>query len=217
MAWEAVVRALGSGSKLEHVGIQRGEFHKLLAPAYSFQSAVYNRFWSKYKDAGIKFKAGDTGGALLTVAGAMVQVGLIGGIDGLTTAFFHNAMYPDDHKEKKRLLVETAAAPFKMIPGVGTLAQYGADHAMGLNLGEMHLTPLDNAAMILMQPILDQAHVLSGSGQEDEKVAENIGKAFEMTGAYPALLNTWIFNYLEFLHENGEATWRDLTTRRTNH
>lgn len=218
MAWESVARTLGTGSKLEHVGIQRGdEFHKMLAPAYSFQSAVYNRFWAKYKDAGIQFRAGNHGGAILTVAGAMVQVGLIGGIDGLTLAFFHNAMQPNDEERKKGLIADVATAPFKMVPGVGQIASYVGDKMMGMNWADMHLTPLDTAASILAQPLIDQSNVLFRGGEENEKVAEDISKAFEMTGIYPSLLNTWIFNYLDFLNENGEATWRDLVTRRTKH
>lgn len=218
MAWESVVRTLGSGSKLEQVGVQRGnEFMKMLAPAYSFQSAVYNRFWGKYKDAGIEFKAGNRGGAMLTVAGAMLQVGLIGGIDGLTTAFFRNAMEPDDEKDKKRLAAGVIASPFKTIPGIGTAAEWGVDKMMGLNTGDLHLTPVDTAAEILMKPFLDQDSVLFGPKEENESMAEDLSKAFEMTGVEPAILNTWVFNFVDYLNENGEATWKDLTTRRTKH
>jgi hypothetical protein len=217
IADEAVTLTMGSGSVLDQAAIQRGsEKKKLLTTFYSWLGAMFNRCWMRGKLAGLEYRKGNVGAAITIMA----RTALFGWVlQGMSEAFFRELLRnsrgdDDDEKKKIRMLSYFMQQPFSYIPGLNVLAGYGIERAFG-GRGDTRI-PLQSAAESIINPIADGVKIAFTDKELDRRYFEEAARAGAIIAPYPQQINTWVFNFIDWMHDEGELSWRDILTRRTN-
>jgi len=215
MADEAIVRTHGSGSVIDQAEIQRGnEYKKMVTWWYSWSSMMFNRAWLGGKIAGLQYDAGNLGTAAVimgkTLAFTIIAPAMT---DALWSEAFRNAPNGiDDDKRKKRLIKAALNAPAAYIPGLKDVWQVATDQIMG---GQSHVSlPLAGALDNIGKPFFELTKSVVSGSEPPDRLGEDFANAASILTGSPQQLNSWIFNYLDFIHGEGELTWRDVLTRR---
>lgn len=217
VADEAVTRSFGSGARIDQVGVQKGsEFGKITSMYYSWLSMMFNRAWLEGKVAGLEYDKGNTGAALAIMAKtAFFAWGLQSANENLWRELFRNGQTEDPEGRKKRIISRTLQQPFSYIWIARDIAGYTIDKAVGQR-ADYRMTPLESSIQSIFSPIGHAANIaFSGNKEYDEKFGEEAARSAALLLGYPQKLNDMAFNFMDWVQGNGEATWRDLLTRRT--
>lgn len=217
IADEAITRVLGSGSKLDQVGVQRGsESYKLLSMFYSWSSMMFNRCWKDGKAAGLEYNKGNYGKAMAVVANMSFFAFFLQGLnENFWRELFRNNQQNNPDDQKKRIIARFAMQPFSYLWIGREIANFAVDRATG-SRNTYRITPLESAIENIITPISDAANIMANDNKHfDQKYSEEVSRGIVQLLGAPQQLNTITFNYLDWLQNNGEFTWRDLLTRKT--
>lgn len=215
LADEAVTNLAGSGSVVDQAMIQRGsETKKIFSWWYSWAGTQFNRAWRDGKMAGLEYDKGNIGAAL-TILGtsAFFGWGLQGANEALWRELFRNSQNQDDDKRDKRVGMRMAMQGVGYIPVVREIAQYGLEKTMG-SQADLKL-PFQASFEALTDPFFEWAKERY-TGKESPHFWEDTAKSAAILAKYPQYLNTLAFNFLDYVNDKGDFTWRDLFARRTN-
>lgn len=217
IADEAVTRTVGSGSMLDQVGAQRGtETKKIFSMYYSYMSMMFNRCWLDGKMAGLEYKEGNTGQALAIIAKATFFAWVMQSAnENFWKELFRNKKQDDKGAEMQRVVGRTLAQPFSYVWMVRDIAAPVIEKALGQKNANYQMSPLASAADTILTTAGQGANLAFTHNHANERFAENSAKSAAYLLGYPQTLNTYAFNFLDWTQNNGEATWRDLITRRT--
>lgn len=216
LADETVTRTLGSGSKVDQIGFQRGgPKTKLFTMFYSWMSVMFNRAWLDGKVAGLEYKNGNVGSAAAILAKATFFAWALPAVhEALLQEAMHNGPSTDDER-KKRMAGAIISHPFAMIPFVRDIAQPAIHTALGEHGGDMKISPVEQAYQNLYKPVADGINIMFNHNKHvDEKYAEEVARGMSQAAGYPQQLNTWAFNFLDYVNSNGEASMKDFLSRR---
>lgn len=218
IADESVSRTLGSGSILDRVGAQQGsEFKKLTSMMFSWASMMFNRMWLSGKMAGLEYRKENTGAAVAILAKAAVYGWFAqAGAEALWQAASNNTHGGNSDDQKKKMLAELAKQPFAYLWIGRDIASPIIDRAFGEKQGsDYQLSPVETAVNTMIKPIGESAQIAFGHGHADQKFGEDLAKSASQIIGYPNQLNKMTFNFLDWAHNNGELTWKDLLSRRS--
>ncbi len=219
IAGQAVDRALSTGSPLYHNAWQRGgALSKSLAAAKTFAFAMFNDAWASGKIAGLKYEKGNTGAACLIMGTALASAYVVPAlIYWAVREMTRNPIHQGNDEDKwKRLASKVITEPFEGLPPAGEIAHFGMNLIHGGRKQDLHLTPVDEAYEKMGMAAYD-----IGKGIFGEKLSE--GDAEDLsTGVMnllqaPDYLQMLAFNFWDDFHDRGDATFRDLLTRKTKH
>jgi len=216
MADEAVTRTLGSGSVLDQAAAQRGsEFQKILSMYYSWCSMMFNRAWLSGKIAGLEYTKENRAKAAAVAAHAAFLLFVLPAIsDTLISEFLRNRQSDDPDARKKRIWAGILKQPFGYLWLVRDVSGPAIDTLFGRR-GEIKI-PLQSAAEDIVYPLMKGVRLALEDRQFDAKAfAESASRGAAIVFGYPQQLNTWVFNFIDWLTDEGEPTWRDFISRRT--
>ena len=217
VADETVARTLGSGSMLDQVGAQRGpESKKILSMYFSFLSMMFNRAWLSGKMAGLEYNQGNTGKAIAIMAKTAVYGwGLQALNENFWRELFRNAKNTDEDERTKRVLARTLTQPFSYVWLVRDVAGYGVERALGEKNRSYKFSPLESAIESILKPVADGIAIAATDKKLDQPYAEDAARGASVILGYPQQVNSLTFNFIDWLQNNGELTWRDALTRKT--
>lgn len=218
IADEAVVRTVGSGSALDQVGAQRGgEAKKVFSMFYSWSSMMFNRAWIDGKIAGLEYSQGNVGTAIGIIAKTAAYGWLAQSLnENFWRELVRNKKKDDENAMAKRIAVRTVLQPFGYVWIGKDIASYVVDKATGSPNASYKFSPLESAIQNTMAPFADAAHIaFSHNRHFDQKFSEEVARSASTFLGYPQAANSLVFNFMDFLNNNGELTWRDLLQRRT--
>lgn len=216
IADETVTRTLGSGSKVDQIGFQRGsQKTKLFTMFYSWMSVMFNRAWLDGKMAGLEYKQGNLGQAASIIAKATFWAWILPAAhEALLQEAMHNGPSTDEER-KKRMIGKVAEAPFGMLPFVRDIVPLVIHEALGEHGSSLRLSPVESAWENIFKPAADTTNIMFGNGKHlDEKYAEEVARGMSQVAGYPQQLNTWAFNFWDYVQGNGEASMKDFLSRR---
>lgn len=215
IADEAVTKLAGSGSILDQAMIQRGtESQKVWSWWYSWAGTQFNRMWRDGKFAGLAYDKGNIGTAL-SIVGSSLFFGV--GLQGANEAFwrdmvFRNTQSEDEDKKNKRMMMRMLMQGPGYIPIVREFTQYALEKSLG-ETADMKL-PLLQSWETATDPLWEWARE-KYTGRESPHFWEDTANAAGMVVNYPKYFNTLVFNFTDYLNDQGDLTWRDLFSRRT--
>lgn len=215
IADEAVTRTLGSGSILDRVGAQSGgEGRKALTMYFSWSSMMFNRMWSDGKLAGLEYRRENRMAATMIMAkAALFGVGLQSVNESFWRELMRNSTNDDPDKRRKRVLARGLSQLPGYVVGLREVLPYAIDRALGV---QAHIqTPLQNSAETVMDALVDAGKQPFDDKEIEQKDLEKAAKAAAVLFSYPQTANALAFNFLDWLNENGDASWKDLLSRRT--
>lgn len=218
LADETVTRTVGSGTKLDQVGAQRGsQSSKILTMYYSWMSMMFNRMWSSGKMAELQYNQGNVGSAISVMAKATLFGWVLQGAqESFWRELFRNNQEDNEEERNKRVLGRMLQQPFGYIWIVRDIAGYGIDKAIGQKGTNYRLSPMEQAVESIVDPFARAANIAFSDNKEfDEKFGESAARSAAYMLGYPQQLNNLAFNFMDWMQDNGELTWRDLLTRRT--
>jgi len=218
LANEAVKRTMGSGSSIDLVGAQRGsEFKKIMTMYYSWSSMMFNRAWLDGKMAGLAYRQGDVGKALMVAAkGAFMLWGLHAVNEIFWREFLRNsAGHGDDEEKKKRIAARFLSQPFGYMWLGRDAGAFLVNAATGQR-GGVRFSPIETALETVLKPPGKAVYfAFTDPKKFDAKYFEESARAASVMLGTPQTLNTMAFNFIDIVDKNGEATWRDALSRRT--
>ena len=210
----AVRRSQGTGSVKDLSASQRGtELKKLFTMFYSYGNLLYNRFWLATSTAGVQLSKGQHEEAIKNIA-AMTFYGWI--LPGTFEFVLREAVrsHEDDDPEKftKRLIASMASGLLQTIPIVRDVGSYLLNKALGV-YSSFRATPIESSIESIGNVVTKGRKLIEETGDWID-----FGEAASKTGAFvsgiPQQTVTWVFNFLDWMENNGEADWRDLFSRR---
>lgn len=207
MADEMIVHTFGSGREIDRMEVQRGtEWKKATSMFFSFNGMMFNRWLSQSGIAQIEARTGQRGLAAQTFAKALTFTFILPAVyETMAREFFRNSPPGEsDDDKKKRIAAKMISSPFGNMWLVRDIAPVVVENAMGTGRGQFQVSPMVSA----LQSILDV-------GKGGEKLPEHAARAASMTLGSPQIINTLVFNYMDWLKTGGEITWRDFLSRRT--
>lgn len=222
IADETVTRTLGSGSKVDQIGFQRGsQTKKLFTMFYSWMSVMFNRAWLDGKMSGLEYKQGNVGQAAAILAKATFYAWALPAVhEALLSQAMSNkpgasSLIPSSDDEKKQFVGKIIEHPFAMIPFVRDIAQPIIHKTLGEHGGDYKMSPVESAIQNIYNPLADGARIAFTDGKHfDEKYAEEVARGMSQVAGYPQQLNTWAFNLMDYIQHNGEASMKDFLSRR---
>lgn len=215
---ESVKRTFMSGGKVDQPAIMRGsEKQKALTTAYGYQSMMWNRFSQQKFQAGQEWAQGNHAASAAIAARAFVYTFAMPAVTAaLVSEFMRNnqSSNPDDRNKRIAAKLAEEATPMKFIPVLRDLAPYFIHKAMGERSSDLHVTPLEEAAQTLIDPM---AEVLATAGGKrlPDRFPEQVVNSVSMMAGVPKQFNDAVFNFMDWQKNHGELTWRDALTRRT--
>lgn len=215
VADETVTRTLGSGSKVDQINLQRGgERMKLMTMFYSWESVMFNRMWLDGKLAGLEYRKENVGAAASILAKATLFGMALPALNKVIADSVISNGLSDD--EKKKRAVETAIEnPLAMLPFVRDIGGAAIRRGFGEAHADYRMSPVESALQNVYNPVADGAHIAFTSGKHfDEKYAEEVARGMSQVSGYPQQLNTWAFNFWDYVQNNGEASMKDFLSRR---
>jgi hypothetical protein len=218
LADDAVIRSFGSGTVLDQVGAQRGsELKKLTSMYYSWTSMMFNRAWSDGKIAGLEYKEGNRGAAAATVAKAVFYSWLFPAIyENVVRETFRNSQNPNGDDRWKRVAARTLEQPFSYMVIARDIAAAGVGKALGERGADFKMSPMEDALDTVLETVGKTLNAASRENKHfDEKWSEQAARSAAIVFKYPQQVNSWVFNFLDWMQDKGDATWRDAVTRRT--
>lgn len=215
IADETVTKTLGSGSKVDQVGFQRGSgVKKLFTMFYSWMSVMFNRAWLDGKMAGLEYKQGNVGSAAAIMAKATFWAWALPAVhEALLGEAMHNGPTTDDER-KKRIAGKIVEHPFAMIPFVRDIVPPIIQKTLGERGGDFKISPIEQSFQNIYSPAADGARLAFTHKAPDEKYAEEVARGMSQAFGYPQQINTWAFNFMDFVQGNGEASMKDFLSRR---
>lgn len=217
---EAVKRTFMTGSAIDQSNLMRGgEKSKLISMAYSYKSMMWNRFSQARYRAGAQWAQGNPTASLAIMARATTYTFLMpAAIAAISREFMRNNQNSNPDDQKKRM-IETfleEGTPLGFVPIARDIAPYFIKKSLG-EKGSDHLslTPLEESLSTLLDP---QAELISAAikgNQIPDKFLEKEANALSLVFGVPKQMDDTVFNFLDWQHNNGELTWRDLISRRT--
>lgn len=217
LADETVTLRLGSGSKVDQIGAQRGSgVKKLFTMFYSWMSVMFNNAWLEGKLAGLEYKRGNMGAAVSIMAKASVFAFALPAIhEALLAEALRNGPAGSDDEKKKRLIGHIAEYPFANLLLARDIAPPIIHKIMGEHGGEYKMSPVEMAFQNLYSPAADGAHIAFTHGKHfDEKYAEEVARGVSQFVGYPQQINTWAFNLLDHIEHHGKDSMKDFLSRR---
>jgi hypothetical protein len=214
IADETVTRTFGSGSVIDQAGIQRGnEWKKMISWFYSWQGMMFNRAWLQGRIAGLAYDKGNYGKAAMGVAASTMMLWVLPGlIEGSLMELFRNSPSRDDDKWKKRLASRVVGQGFGYVPGLRDVAGYMIDKSMGLHASLN--TPLESAITTYVDPLAELVHSASPDYQLPDRWWEHATSAGLQAAGVPQQVGMMAFNFIDWMRDRGELTWRDMLLRR---
>lgn len=213
---EAVKRTFMSGGSVDQAAAMRGgEIKKAMTTAYGYQSMMWNRFSQQAFKATSEWGQGNHLAAAAIAARATVySFAMPAIITALTREFMHNSSNQNPEDRNKRMVASALeeATPLKFIPVVRDMQSYAIRQALGEKSGDLHFTPLEEAAQNIIQPTIQGLRALNGE-RLPNKFGEKSANALSLVAGVPKEMNDIVFNFLDWQHGNGELTWRDTMTR----
>jgi hypothetical protein len=218
LADDAVIRSFGSGSILEQVGAQRGtELKKLTSMYYSWTSMMFNRAWLDGKIAGLEYNEGNRGAAAAVVAKTVFYSWLFPAIyENVVRETFRNSQNPDDKERWKRMTARTLEQPFSYMVIARDIAAAGVGKAMGERGADFKMSPMEDALDTVLETVGKTVTIAAHENKRlDEKWSEQAARSAAILFKYPQQVNSWAFNFMDWMQDKGEPTWRDAVTRRS--
>lgn len=218
LADDLITRTLGGGSILDQAGFMRGsEFKKMFTMYFSWLSMMFNRWWLQSKSAQLEWNKGNYGPAsMLMLKGAFYSWVLPSLVECFYRELVRNAKHDDPEARKKRMLNRALAQPLSYIPLVRDLWGMAIDYAQkqpGTNIR----IPLLSAAETVIEAGVDAVKLVTPGveSKDGRKVFDEGVNAASMLSGFPLAANHIIFNFLDWLQDEGELTWKDILSRRT--
>lgn len=223
MADETVTRTLGSGSKVDQIGAQRGSgIKKLLTMFYGWESVVFNRAWLDGKMSGLEYKQGNIGGAAATMAKATLFAFLLPAVHRALLGSLLHSGPESDSDQNKRIADSFLEEPFAKFPFVRDVAQSLIHTTLGMHGSDYKMSPIEMAYDNILKPAAHDVQSIFGqhglglteSNRDfNEKLVEENARGAAQLMGYPQQLNTWTFNFLDYLQNNGEVSMKSFLSR----
>lgn len=223
MADEAVTRTLGSGSKVDQIGAQRGSgLKKILTMFYGWESVVFNRAWLDGKMSGLEYKKGNIGSAAATMAKATFFAFLLPAVHRALLGELLHSGQQSDSDEKKMIADSFLEEPFAKFPFVRDIAQSLIHTTLGMQGSDYKMSPLEMAYDNILKPVAHDTQSIFGqhglgltesTRDFNEKLAEENARGMAQVMGFPQQLNTWTFNFLDYLQSNGEVSMKSFLSR----
>lgn len=207
MADESIVRGFGSGSAIDQVGVQRYTGIKSVASSfYSWQSMMFNQAWLDGKIAGLEYRSGNRLNAAKVIATSFMYLwGYQSLQENVIKEFARNNKGEDEEAKARRILARTLQHPLGYVWVARDLGGYVIESKIAKQPNASYnLSPIEQGFMKLVKPLTSN----------EIKLDDVIDSAGILT-ATPAQITNWAHNYIDWLNNNGDFTWRDLISRRT--
>jgi hypothetical protein len=218
LADETVTQTFGSGAILDQAAIQRGgEFKKMWTTMYGWAGMMFNRAWLGGKIAGLEYDKKNYGTAAMVVGKTVLYTWILQSIsENFWREFFRNTPDGEDEdKKRKRIIARTINQPLGYIPGLGSVTQNFIDKSLGkYSAGGSPLAAF-GAIDDILTPFGEVIHSLWSGNELGDHFWEHTAKAGATVVGSPIVVNTLVFNFIDWLNDEGEFTWRDLLSRRT--
>ena len=209
-------RTQGTGAIKDLAFAQRGnEMKRIITMFYSFGNVLYNRFWLAKKTAERQWTVGERQQAVQTIARATFYNWIL---PGMFEFILREALRNEDNDDLdeilKRFGISMVSWPLQAAPIIRDIGQYLIDKAFGM-YSTFRISPIESTVES-MGKVVDKARkIIQGNGEWLD-FAEGLSEAAGFYKGVPQQVNTWVFNFLDWIEDNGEASWRDLFTRRRN-
>lgn len=216
LANEAVIKTMGSGRVLDQANIQRGsESQKLFSWWYSWSGMMFNRMWREGKFAGLEYQKGNVGTALAITANAGLYGWLLQSAnENFWRELFRNTQNLDEDKRAKRVMLRSIMQPISYVPIYRDIAQAALYKIAGQPSGGFTV-PFQDAVQTMTNPIAEMGNAAIADKDMSPRFWEDTARLAAVVAKYPQIINTWAFNFIDYLNEDGDLTWRDLVSRRT--
>lgn len=209
-------RTQGTGAVKDLAAAQRGnEMQRMITMFYSFGNVLYNRFWLAKKTAERQWTVGERQRAVQTIARATFYNWIL---PGMFEFILREALRNEDNDDLdeilKRFGISMVSWPLQAVPIIRDIGQYLIDKAFGM-YSTFRISPIESTVES-MGKVVDKARkIIQGDGEWLD-LAEGLSEAAGFYTGLPQQVDTWVFNFLDWIEDNGEASWRDLFTRRRN-
>jgi hypothetical protein len=210
IADDAITSSFGSGALEDQVGVQRYKgLLSIFGNFYSWQSMMFNQAWLAGKISGLEYSKGNTYNAIKVMGAATFYLwGMQALQENMWKEYLRNNQSDDPEARKKRMWARFWQQPFGYVWGVRDIANYFTEKKFGGQPGSNYrLGPIEQSLEMLTQPLFDK--------EFDTKFGKHVISAASFAAGVPNQVDTWMFNYIDWLQNNGHASWRDLITRRT--
>jgi hypothetical protein len=218
MADEAVTRTMGSGDIIDRSPVQRGTpLMKMTSMYYSFMGTMFNRWRTQAKIAGLALDDGHYWNAAMTLGKATAfQWLMVGASENIWREVFRNNADNDDDKEKmlKRVGVRMAELPFSGVWLLRDVASAGIKKLTGERDSGYKFSPLEDAVDSMVTAVAKGAGMTVNEDMRSEKSAEDVARGMAIALKYPQTINNAAFNFLDWMQNDGDLTWRDLAGQR---
>jgi hypothetical protein len=216
LANESVIKTMGSGRVLDQANIQRGtESQKLFSWWYSWSGMMFNRLWRDGKFAGLEYRKGNVATALTITANAALYGWVLQSAnENLWRELFRNAQNVDEDKRWKRVFMRSIMQPVSYVPIYRDIAQAALFKMVGLPSGGFTV-PFQDAVQTMVNPLAEMGSAAINDKEMSHRFWEDSARVAAITLKYPQILNTWAFNFIDYLNDDGDLTWKDLMSRRT--
>jgi hypothetical protein len=205
-----VRRAFGSGAKKDLSGVQRGnELTKTTSMFYSWANTLFNRYWMSTKTAGVEWSKGNKAQSMQIMTRALFYGWILPGlVTGIVRGGLQSHKDEDDEAKTKRFMAHFAEVPFSSVPLVRDTASYGINAALG-QYADYKITPVEDFPVATWKALSKAPGFFN-----DEKSQEAVMKGASYWAPYPQKVNTWAFNFLDWMKNDGQAAWQDIFSRK---
>jgi hypothetical protein len=226
MASETVDNLLGSASKLQHTGVMRGgELTKSFSPAYQVFATMYNRAYKMGKQVGPAYDSKGFLAASAVVARMIVRFPLMMSLIGFgSSELLRNISSTNgnknDEEQKKRLWEKIGTSALELAPGGKNLASFAyraVTKKSDAFKPALHLLPLEQIGEDAIYGLSNTEKMIFNNNEFKKKDAEEMIKFYSEVSHVPKLIDTWAENLYDDIAENGNASIKDLLTRKTRY
>lgn len=216
---EVIKRRFMSGSAVDQAKVMRGsELQKTLTIGFGFQAMQWSAFSREMSQASREWQQGNKlDSVMIGARSAVYAFALPAIVVALSREMTRNKQSSNDDETEKRLaatMVEEGT-PLKFIPIIRDLVPAGIRMAQGQNGVHFQATPLEGAAENLLMPAADLFHAaFSDEHDLSGKFPEHAISAVSFASGVPKSVNDAALNFMDWMGNNGELTWRDFLSRR---
>lgn len=216
---EAVKRTFMSGGSVDQAPVMSGRGRlggagKAMTTAYGYQSMMWNRFSLANHEAGMAWNDGSPiKAAAIMARTAVYTFAMPAIITALTRELMRNGPPNSNQQDREKRVAGSIleeSTPLKFIPIVRDMQSYAIRKGLGEHGGDLHFTPLDQAAQTLIDPMTEAI-----SGKHGGKFGEQAANAVSLATGFPKELDDIVFNHIDWMHSHGAWNWRDAVTRKS--
>ncbi|HVZ80299.1 MAG TPA: hypothetical protein VHE12_05775 [bacterium] len=216
LADEEIARSVGSGSALDLSGLQMGgEMKQAVAMLGSWTNMMFNKAWIQGHISGLEYSRGNKMKAAIVAAHAAFYLWFLQAAnENLWRELIRNGQDNEDERTK-RIISRFVQQPFSYVWGLKDMVPIVANTGLGMAFGpggnSFTFSPMEQSLESVIKAVGQTVNIAFDEDKHfDEAWAKAQIKAVTTLYGFPQQIDTWAFNFLDWVADNGDATWKDL-------